>query len=159
MQKETKNTLLGLVLAILFMLASRKITDRRALVFALCQVGLVCTSAMKSRLFAGFQCNNCMHACKYQNDIRGENTNGGIYMESIFFVIIVLSFGELGNHCKYTKGMTKTWGASNLLLILDLCTEVAVFQVKYQAFLSLKASNVSQSCQVDTQKLCCLLLT
>lgn len=120
MQKETKNTLLGLVLAILFMLASRKITDRRALVLALCQVGLVCTSVMKSRLFAGFQCNNCMHDCKYQNDIRGENTNGDIYMESIFFVIIVLSFGELGNHCKYTKGMTKTWSTSNLLLILDL---------------------------------------
>ena len=80
-------------------------------------------------------------------------------MESIFFVIFVVSFGELENHCKYSKGMSKTWGTSNLLLILDLCTAVAVFLVRYQAFLSPKASNVSQSCQVDTQKLCRLLLT
>ena len=98
------------------------------------------------QVVCGFQCNNCMHACKYQNDIRGENTNDGIYMESIFFVIFVVSFDELGNHSKYSEGMTEKWGISNLLLIRDLCTAVVVCQVKYQAFLSLNASNVSQSC-------------
>lgn len=63
----------------------KSITDRRALVsHALCKVGLVCTSVTKSRLFAGFQCNNCTHAFKIENDIRCENTNGNIYkMESI----------------------------------------------------------------------------
>ena len=55
-------------------------SDRRALVLdlALCKVGLVCTSVMKSRLFAGFQRNNCMHACKFENDVRGVKTNGNI---------------------------------------------------------------------------------
>ena len=54
----------------------RNITDRRAIVLALCKVGLVCASAMKSRLFAGFPCNNSMHTCKFENDIPVENTNG-----------------------------------------------------------------------------------
>ena len=31
-------------------------------------------------------------------------------MESIFFVIFVVIFVDLGNHCKYSKEMTKTWG-------------------------------------------------